>query len=130
MKRTFLTSTLLALALIGAVPAAPAAAGGSIGLTLSASDGEARRALNRFLRFYGGGSAEVVQRGSDNAAAIEQTGTGNRAVVSQRGDGHVGTVNQSGRGNRLGLFQFGRASDVAVTQDGRRESTLVFVRGW
>ena len=48
MTRKILTATLLGLALLGAVPAE---AGGSIGITISATKGEERRAINQFLRF-------------------------------------------------------------------------------
>lgn len=128
MVSRLLTSALVALTLAGAVPAE---AGGSLGVTISASNPRERYVINRFIRAYGGAStAQVTQRGSANAAAIAQTGKGNRAVVGQYGAGHAGSVSQTGRGNRLGLFQFGRATDVAVAQTGRRSSTLMFVGGW
>ncbi|MCB1329254.1 MAG: hypothetical protein KDK28_07330 [Maritimibacter sp.] len=125
----FLKSGLVALTLVAA---APAAAGGSFGVTITAQNGQERRAISRFLRIYAASSAaaEVIQKGEGNAAAIAQTGRGNRAVVSQQGDGHSATVTQSGRGNRLGVFQFGQGTAVDVDQSGRRGATLVFTGGW
>lgn len=125
----FLQSGLVAVALLAAMPAE---AGGSFGVTITARNGEERRAISRFLRIYAAGSAaaEVIQKGDGNAAAIAQTGRGNRAVVSQQGNGHSATVIQSGRGHRLGVFQFGDGTAVDVTQAGRRDATLVFTGGW
>ena len=129
MTRKLLSAALVAVALVGA---APVEAGGSFGVTITASGGEERRAINRFLRFYAAGSAavEVIQNGSGNAAAVSQRGRGNRTVVSQQGDNHAASVNQRGRGNRLGVFQFGEGTNVNVIQTGRRGSTLMFVGGW
>lgn len=122
-------SALVAAALLAAFPAE---AGGSFGVTITAQNGEERRAISRFLRIYAAGSAaaEVIQKGEGNAAAIAQTGRGNRAVVSQQGKDHSATVTQSGRGNRLGVFQFGQGTAVDVSQSGRRGATLVFTGGW
>lgn len=125
----YVKSGLVAVALLAAVPAE---AGGSFGVTITAQNGQERRAISRFLRIYAASSAaaEVIQKGEGNAAAIAQTGRGNRAVVSQQGDGHSATVHQSGRGNRLGVFQFGEGTVADVAQSGRRGATLVFTGGW
>ena len=125
----YVKSALVAVAVFAAVPAE---AGGSFGVTITAQNGQERRAISRFLQVYAAGSAaaEVIQRGEGNAAAIAQTGRGNRTVVSQQGSGHSATVTQSGRGNRLGVFQFGTGTAVDVTQSGRRGATLVFSGGW
>ncbi len=129
MTRRLLKAALVATAVLAA---APAGAGGSFGVTITAENGEERRAISRFLKFYAAGSAaaQVIQNGSGNAAAIAQSGRGNRTVVSQQGNDHSATVNQRGRGNRLGVFQFGDGTDVNVTQSGRRGATLVFTGGW
>lgn len=125
----FLKVGLVAGALLAAVPAN---AGGSFGVTITASNGEERRAISRFLKFYSASTAaaEVIQNGSGNAVGIGQSGRGNRTVVSQQGHGHSATVKQRGRGNRLGVFQFGQGTDVNVTQTGKRNATLVFTGGW
>lgn len=129
MKRELLNAGLVALALVSATPVD---AGGTFGVTITATNGEERRAISRFLRFYTAGSAavEVIQNGKGNAAAVAQTGKGNRTVVSQQGNRHAATVEQSGRGNRLGVFQFGEATDVSVAQSGRKGATLIFLGGW
>jgi len=129
MVRRILSAALIGMALLGT---APAMAGGSIGVTVSASNADGRRAISRFLQVYTAGNAavEVIQKGSGNAAAVSQTGRGNRAVVSQRGADHRATVYQRGRGNRLGVFQFGEATDANVTQTGRRGASLIFMGGW
>ena len=129
MTRRFMNAALVAVALLGAVPAE---AGGSFGVTITAQNGEERRAIKRFLRFYSAGSAaaQVIQKGSGNAAAVAQSGRGNRTVVSQRGNNHSASVNQRGRGNRLGVFQFGEGTNANVTQTGRKGATLIFLGGW
>lgn len=127
MTRDLLTASLLALALLAGQPAN---AGGSLGVSITAS-GETRYVLNRALKVYGFATgAKVKQRGADNAAAIAQSGRGNGVVVSQRGTGHTAKVAQSGRGNRLGIFQTGKNTHVSVNQSGRRTTTLMFLRGW
>ena len=129
MFKGILKSGLVAAAFLAAVPAE---AGGSFGVTITARNGEERRAISQFLRFYAAGSAaaQVIQKGEGNAAAVAQTGRGNRAVVAQQGDGHSATVTQTGRGNRLGVFQFGEGTSVDVAQSGRRGAALVFTGGW
>lgn len=125
----FVKAVLVAGALLAALPAT---AGGSFGVTITARNGEERRAISRFLQAYSTGTAaaEVIQKGRGNAAGIVQTGRGNRAVVSQRGSGHSASVTQSGRGNRIGVFQFGQGTAVDVTQSGRGGVSLIFMGGW
>lgn len=129
MTLNFVKAVLVASAMLAAVPAT---AGGSFGVTITAQSGEERRAISRFLKVYAAGSAaaQVIQRGSGNAASVAQSGRGNRTVVSQRGTNHTAAVTQRGRGNRLGVFQFGEGTDVNVTQAGRKGATLVFIGGW
>lgn len=128
MAANILKVAMLALMLTAA---APAEAGGTLQVSVTAEGPEGRALLNRFLRLpVGGGSARVVQAGRGNTAAVTQTGKGNRAVVRQSGKAHEASISQSGRGNRLGLYQFGKATKADVTQAGRRSSQIVFLGGW
>ncbi len=129
MLRKAICTALAATILLGAQPAE---AGGSVSVTIEASNGRERETISQFLQFAAVGSAavEVLQRGSGNAAAVGQRGWDNRALVSQQGQGHNAHVNQNGNGHRLGVFQFGEGTNVNMSQNGRDGAALVFAAGW
>ena len=128
MAANILKPALIGLALSFA---APAMAGGTVQVTVTASGPEARALLGGLLVLKAAGkSARVVQTGKANAAAVAQSGKGNRALVRQSGSGHSVTVAQSGRGNRLGVFQFGKGTSADIDQSGRGKTGLVVIGGW
>ena len=128
------TSALIAIALVTGA-AYPAAAGGSIAITLEAQDEEQEKAIKGGLLIYsiakgiksGGG---IFQNGNGNAAGVAQNGAGNFGVVHQEGDDHNGTLQQNGNGNTHGVFQFGEGSDAHVNQNGDGNTGVTFGFGW
>lgn len=136
MKTRKFRLTLAALLSAASLATAlPAAAGGSVSLSISPGNGDERRALAAGLVIYsllqgGGRRAVVTQRGTGNAAALRQTGPGNIGAIHQDGSGHSGTLVQQGSGNAFGLFQFGRGASAGVVQRGRGGSGVVVQYGW
>jgi minor curlin subunit len=127
--------TALAAAAITAALAVPAAAGGSISLSVNPQNAQQTRLLQTGLAIYAlsqdiKGSASVRQKGRNNNGAIAQKGGGNFGVVHQEGRGHSGTLDQAGNGNAYGIFQFGKRTDAAVTQRGNGNAGAVFQWGW
>jgi hypothetical protein len=127
--------TVLAAAAITAALAAPAAAGGSVSLSVNPQNAQQTRLLQTGLAIYAlsqdiKGSASVRQKGKNNNGAIAQNGGGNFGVVHQQGRGHSGTLDQGGNGNAYGIFQFGKRTDAAVTQRGNGNAGAVFQWGW
>ena len=127
-------TALVAIALVTGA-ALPAAAGGSISITLEAQDEEQEKAIKGGLLIYsiakgiesGGG---IFQNGNGNAAGVAQNGSGNFGVVHQEGDDHNGTLQQNGNGNTHGIFQFGEGSDSHVAQSGDGNTGVTFGFGW
>ena len=132
--RTTLRAALIA-ATASAVLAGPAAAGGSISLSLNPRDAQQTRLVQSGLAIYAltqgiKGNASVRQKGKRNNGAIRQSGGGNLGIVHQDGKGHSGSLDQAGNGNAFGLFQFGRKTDAAVNQRGNGNAGAVFQWGW
>lgn len=114
---------LVGALMAGALPAAPAQAGGTVGLTLTPQSRDAERALRAGLAIYGiandiRASGSIRQFGRDNRAGLAQDGRGHLGIVHQEGRGHTGTLTQTGRSNAHGLFQFGRGANADIRQDG------------
>ena len=127
--------TALAATAISAALAVPAAAGGSVSLSLTPQTPQQTRLVQSGLAIYAlsqgiKGSASVRQKGRNNNGAVVQSGGGNLGVVHQEGRGHSGTLDQAGNGNAYGLFQFGRRTGAAVTQAGTGNAGAVFQWGW
>lgn len=127
--------TMLAATAISAVLALPAAAGGSISLSVNPQTQQQTRLVQSGLAIYAltqgiKGSASVRQKGKNNNGAVVQSGGGNLGVVHQEGRGHSGTLEQAGNGNAYGVFQFGKRTDAAVTQRGNGNAGAVFQWGW
>jgi hypothetical protein len=126
----------LVAATIGAAPfATPAAAGGSVSLSIIPGNAEQARALRTGLALYSlfrdaRSGAIVRQRGHDNAAALAQHGRGNTGIIHQRGNNHSGTLEQHGNRNAYGLFQFGRNANGHVVQHGNGQTGATFQFGW
>lgn len=130
--RAAATALLVALAAVGAAPAAHA--GGTVGVTITPR-GELAEVLSTGLSIYSlvqsrKSRAKVDQRGAGNAAGIAQSGSGNFAKVVQRGRGHTGTISQNGDNNAFTTFQFGRRTTSHVTQSGNGNVGLGFQFGW
>lgn len=127
--------TMLAATAISAALAVPAAAGGSVSLSLTPQTPQQTRLVQSGLAIYAlsqgiKGSASVRQKGKHNTGAVVQNGGGNLGVVHQEGRGHSGTLEQAGNGNAYGVFQFGKRTDAAVTQRGNGNAGAVFQWGW
>ena len=115
--------------------AAPAAAGGSVSISIAPGSADSERAMRAGLQLYSifnavKGSAAVRQKGSGNNAGIAQIGRGNFGVVHQDGHGHNGTLRQNGGNNAYGLFQFGRNTNGHVVQNGHGRTGATFQFGW
>lgn len=126
--------SVLAFAVTAAL-VVPAAAGGTVSLSVNPRTSEQTRLVQSSLAIYAlsqgiKGSASVRQKGRNNTGAVLQSGGGNLGVVHQEGRGHSGTLQQGGRGNAYGVFQFGKRTDAAVTQRGTGNAGAVFQWGW
>ncbi len=132
--RQTLTASLVALTLGTAATTAPAAAGGSVSISIAPGNAQQERAMRAGLGLYGlyNGikSGSIKQRGSGNMAGLLQNGRGNFGVVHQEGRGHNGTLQQNGNGNSYGLFQFGRNTNGHVSQYGNGGTGATFQFGW
>jgi len=127
--------TMLIAAAASAGLVMPAAAGGSISLSLNPQNAQQTRLVQTGLAIYAlsqniKGSASVRQKGKNNSGAVVQNGGGNLGIVHQEGRGHAGTLEQNGGGNAFGIFQFGKRTDAAVTQSGSGNAGAVFQWGW
>lgn len=107
-------------------PAAPAEAGGRIGLTV-APKGEEAEALRTGLALYS--AVRSIRRGKRNRAKVEQYGEGNGAAIAQRGENNWGHVFQRGRGNSGSISQNGNGNSFALVQLGKRNNTHVSQNG-
>lgn len=126
---------LVAAALGTAALAAPAHAGGSIGITVTPTNADEAQAMRAGLAIYSivngfNGGSGINQIGTGNAGGLAQNGSGNLGVVHQQGTGHNGTLTQNGNGNAHGLFQFGRNTSGHVAQNGNGGTGATFVFGW
>ena len=114
----------------------PAAAGGTLSLSLTPGSGaqndliHAGLALYRVARGIESG-AFVHQDGSLNAAALRQvTGSGSRGLIHQEGNGHSATLDQQGYGQSHGIFQFGNGARANVVQTRNGQAGLTFQFGF
>ncbi len=127
-------ATILVVLSIGAVTAAPAAAGGSVSISLAPANAKQDRAMRAGLGIYalynGIKNGGIRQKGVNNSAGLAQSGSGNLGVVHQKGNGHNGTLQQNGNGNSHGLFQFGRNTNGHVVQNGNGGTGATFQFGW
>src|SRR5690606_27652001 len=132
-NRTLIATSLAALigtaAFIG-----PAAAGGSISVSLAPGNAKEEQVMKTGLAIYGivnaVKSGSIKQNGNGNAAGLAQLGSGNFGVVHQEGDGHNGTLVQNGNGNAYGIFQFGKNTNANVVQNGNGGTGATFAFGW
>lgn len=135
MNRTFAKTASLALAAVIGMGtlAAPAQAGGQIGINIAPQTAQQEQAMKLGLGFYalynGIQNGGITQNGINNVAGLMQGGSGNLGVVHQEGNNHNGTLQQQGGGNTYGLFQFGNGTDAHVNQSGG-QTGLGFVFGW
>ena len=113
----------------------PAAAEGTLAISVNAHNAQDRRVLGSALQLYSivsalkGGSG-VIQQGKNNNAGLRQHGGGNLGIVYQKGRGHQGSLQQIGTGNSHGLFQFGKNTNANVGQMGHGQTGATFVIGW
>ncbi|WP_284263176.1 hypothetical protein [Roseicyclus amphidinii] len=127
--------TLLTAALVAAT-ALPAAAGGTLSLSLNAANADEARAIRAGLALYQiargvESGAFVHQDGSFNGAAIAQVaGGGSVGVIHQEGNGHAATLDQQGYGQAHGIFQFGNGARANVVQTGHGQTGLTFQFGF
>lgn len=113
----------------------PAAAGGSVSISIAPTNADGDRAIRHGLRLYSlynavRGGASIRQIGRSNAAGVAQHGRRNLGIVHQEGRGHNGTLQQNGDRNAYGLFQFGRNASGHVVQNGDRRTGATFQYGW
>lgn len=112
----------------------PAAAGGSVSISVAPANAKQEKAIRAGLGLYalynGIRNGGIRQKGTGNAAGLGQTGTGNLGVIHQDGRGHEGTLQQNGNGNSHGLFQFGRNTSGHVAQTGNGGTGATFQFGW
>ena len=133
IRKTLTTAAVVALS-VGA--ALPAAAGGSFGFTLNASNGQEANAIRAGLALYQihqgvESGAFVHQDGSLNGAAIRQVaGGGSVGVIHQDGNGHTATLDQQGHGQAHGIFQFGNGANANVVQTNNGQAGLTFQFGF
>ena len=130
-----LTASLVALAIGAGSLASPAAAGGSVSLSIIPGSAKDARAVQTGLALYSlfqnaRGEAIVRQRGNNNEAGIGQFGRRNLGVIHQEGDGHSGQLEQHGNRNSYGLFQFGKRTRGHVVQNGHAQTGATFQFGW
>jgi hypothetical protein len=134
IRRQLITG-LLAATIGTAALAGPAAAGGSVSLSIVPTQPQDARALQAGMQLYSlykgiksGGS--IKQIGRDNAAGIGQNGAGNQGIIHQKGTGHAASLQQNGHGNSYGIFQFGRNTSAHVAQNGNGQAGATFQFGW
>ena len=112
----------------------PAAAGGSISISVLPSNAKDEQAMRLGLGIYalvqGVKNGSIKQHGIGNSAGLAQNGKGNLGIVHQEGRGHNGSVSQNGNGNAYGLFQFGRNTNGHATQNGNGRTGATFQFGW
>jgi len=135
MRTTFKTLAAgFVIAIATAGMAAPAAAGGSLSITVLPGNAKDAKAMRTALQLYslhnGLNSGGIAQRGNGNPAGLGQNGRGNLGVIHQQGYGHQGTLQQNGNGNSYGLFQFGRNTSANVVQYGGGRTGATFQFGW
>ena len=127
-------ASLVAMTIATSVLTVPAAAGGSVSISLapgSAKDAQALRTGLQVYSLYNGiKNGGIKQRGSGNIAGLLQNGGGNLGIVHQEGNGHNGTVQQNGNGNAYGLFQFGKNTNGHAVQNGNGQTGATFQFGW
>jgi minor curlin subunit len=129
-RHTFLTAALVVATSL------PAAAEGSLSLTVNAGNADEAEAIRAGLTIYQiaqgvDSGAFVHQDGSFNGAAIAQVaGGGSTGVIHQDGDGHSATLDQQGHGQAHGIFQFGNGADANVTQTQNGQAGLTFQFGF
>jgi minor curlin subunit len=133
MKR-FLTAVTLAVTTAFTVPAAPAAAGGTITWGYTAKNESEARRMRAGLAIYSlfndvRSNGHITQNGVNNAAGIAQGGRNNRAIIHQEGRDHSGSIAQRGDNNACGLFQYGRGATGHVRQSGG-QTCIVIQRGF
>lgn len=130
-----LMAALTAATLGSAALTAPAAAGGSVSVSIAPTSAQSDRAIRDGLRLYSfynsvKGGASIRQIGRDNSAGVAQNGRRNLGIVHQEGSGHKGTLRQNGNRNAHGLFQFGRNTNGHVAQNGNGRTGATFQFGW
>ena len=134
MIRTKTLAALVAASLGTAAVATPAAAGGSLSISLAPASQDQAHALRTGLTIYalanGIRNGSIRQFGSGNSGGLAQNGSGNLGIVHQEGQGHNGTIQQNGNGNAYGLFQFGRNTSGNVVQNGDGNAGATFQFGW
>lgn len=112
----------------------PAAAGGSVSISVAPANAKQEKAMRAGLGLYalynGIRNGGIRQRGTGNSAGLSQNGTGNLGIVHQEGRGHDGTLQQNGNGNSYGLFQFGRNTSGHVAQSGTGGTGATIQFGW
>ncbi len=133
MQRILIAVTL-AVTTAFTVPAAPAAAGGTITWGYTAKNESEARRMRAGLAIYSllngkRGNAQVNQNGDNNSAGILQGGRNNTAIVHQEGRDHSGSIAQGGDNNACGLFQYGRGANGHVRQSGG-QTCVVIQRGF
>lgn len=113
---------------------APAAAGGSVSISVAPTNARQEQAMRAGLGIYalynGIKNGGIRQKGFNNSAGLLQNGSGNLGVVHQRGNGHNGTLQQNGNGNSHGLFQFGSNTNGHIAQTGNGGTGATFQFGW
>lgn len=130
--------SLFAAAIVASASAAalPAAADGTLSLSLNASNAEEAQAIRSGLTLFqlvqgAESGAFVNQNGSLNGAAIAQVaGGGSVGVIHQDGNGHNATLDQQGSGQAHGIFQFGNGADANVVQTADGDAGLTFQFGF
>lgn len=135
---TTLTKTLMASLVVATLGTTamtvPAAAGGSLSITVlpgNAKDEQAMRAgLGIYALVQGIQNGSIKQKGHGNKAGLAQNGKGNLGIVHQEGNGHNGSLQQNGNGNAFGLFQFGKNTNGHATQNGNGKTGATFQFGW
>jgi minor curlin subunit len=129
-----LIASLVVLSIGSAGMTAPAAAGGSVSISVAPSNAKLEKAMRTGLSLYalynGIRNGGIRQKGSNNSAGLLQNGSGNLGIVHQQGDGHDGTLQQDGNGNSHGLFQFGRNTSGHIAQNGNGGTGATFQFGW
>jgi len=129
-RKIFLTATLVAATSL------PAAAGGTLSLSINANNADEARAIRAGLALYQiaqgvESGAFVHQNGAFNGAALAQVaGGGSVGVIHQEGNGHAATLDQQGHGQAHGIFQFGNGANANVTQTGHGQTGLTFQFGF
>lgn len=134
IRNKTLAAVLIAASLGTAAIATPAAAGGSLSISLAPASQDQADALRAGLTIYalanGIKNGSIKQFGSGNSAGLAQNGSGNLGIIHQEGDGHNGTIQQNGDCNAYGLFQFGKNTDGHAVQNGDCQTGATVQFGW